>query len=290
MTPHQAAQILGMQVRARKIECPHPHRKGLVWASASDRRWKCHDCQAFGDAADLARLRLGLSAADAARWVRQHGGALLGAVPPVPFPTLQHVAESRELAERIGRGPIDPLADWCEWRGLPLQAAIEAGVRGGRANDAKGHPAADGKPFSTGIIGTWWPAYHPAELSFPMLWRFRPLRPLGDLKCASMRGPLASACVLYRPGKGTLIICEGEPDWLVWCRMRPHAAIVGLTAGRWRPEWAAFGRECAVWAWVGHESQHEPRMRSQIEDSAVGVRLHVRTVPEARDWADRWAR
>jgi hypothetical protein len=101
---------------------------------------------------------------------------------------------------------------------------------------------------------------------------------------------MARACELYRPGTELLVICEGEPDWLVWCAARPRAAVLGLVHGKWRPEFAEFGRGCSTWAWVGHECDHEAKVRGAIADSATahGVRLHVRTVLESMDWADMW--
>jgi len=301
MTPAEAATLLGMSVRAGKIECPHGHRKGVVWCSTDARQWRCHDCGQFGDAVDLAVIRLNMTYAEAFRWAESQGHTHV-AHAPQGFPTLTHVAESAALARTLDAGLLDPLIDWCEWRRLPWQVAHASGVRAGRASVAAKHPAArkdDGKlrwPFHQATVGTFWPVYHPAQLTAPILWRFRPLRPavIQDrvIKCASMGGPMARASVLYRAGAGTLIICEGEPDWLVWCAARPAHTVVGLTNSTWKPEWAAFGMGCTTWAWVGHQCDHESRVRGAIAESATaqGVRMVVSTVPESEDWADRWAR
>ena len=302
LTATDAARLLGHPVKGTKIKCPATNHAKDVWASTfPDGGWKCHDCGLHGDVADVVLYVQGCTQREAFRWVEEHGGAAPKVEIPEGIPPVQYVRESERLWMEL-RGGNEPeyIAQWCFQRGLPAQPAYDAGVRGGQANYAADHPAAhraDGKvqwPYFWDVQGTFWPLYHPSRLDAPSAWRFRPLEPLkgkyGPVKCVGVSGTLARSTALYRQGSQGLIICEGEPDWLVWCIRRPHASVVGLVSGRWWPEFSAFARGAMQWAWVGHQSDHEERLRLAIEESAgrYGASLHVNTVPESDDWADRW--
>lgn len=301
---HQAATLLGHPVRSGKILCPATEHSTETWATVHpDGKWHCHNCKHHGDAVDLVLYTQGCTQREAFLWVERHGGLPPAVEIPAGIPTPMYARESERLWMEL-RGGHEPeyLAQWCAARKLPADVAYQAGVRGGQANYVADHPAAhkrDGKvqwPYFWDTPGTFWPLYHPHHLAGPLAWRFRPVEPLkgkyGPVKCVGVSGTLARSTALYRQGSQGLIICEGEPDWLVWCIRRPHASVVGLVSGRWWPEFSAFANGSQQWAWVGHQSDHEERLRIAIEESAgrYGASLHVNTVPESDDWADRWRR
>lgn len=301
MRPLDAAKRLGMEIRGDKIACPVGHRKGVVWAKTDSRQYKCHDCGAFGDALDLVRLSLGYSYTQAQQWLVEQGESLPEKAPKQGFPAPEWIAEGAAATRFLDElNDEKQLWEWGDARGMDWLRIRATRTRGGKANSIRNHPGCqkqDGEtrwPFYKGAPGVWFPLWHPDFAKHPLAWRFRPLEPFAvkgqTIKVAAQRGPMARVCTLYRPGSETLIIAEGEPDWLVWCMRRPKATVIALTEGKWRPEWARFGRGCTQWDWVGHEHEGEEKLRAEIQDSAMaqGVPLHVKTVPESRDWADMW--
>jgi hypothetical protein len=256
-----------------------------AWVTPSG-GWKCGECGAYGDAADLLRHVEGLSYAAA----RERLGCPQEA-PPAREPMRALSAGARELARHIWRSLRPYAGDYWTGRGLdpaPLRGVTPRDIRSLAAltdcREGEELGLRDWLPWKLRAPGCLVPLTHPLG-GGTYRWRYTPPVTTRDgraLKAISPRG--RSDCVAFRRGQGGLVIVEGEPDWLAWCA-RTERAVMALSGGSFRPEWLALAAG-PIWL-ATHLNQGAERVRRRIEDAAGGRHVELRQVPETDDWADR---
>lgn len=86
-----------------------------------------------------------------------------------------------------------------------------------------------------------------------------------------MANPLGLSAL--RGNAQTIVVCEGEPDWLTWSAKRPDLAVLGVLNGSWTPE---LGRCIAPGS----------RVAVRTHDDEAGERMAKAVLETLRDGVD----
>jgi 5S rRNA maturation endonuclease (ribonuclease M5) len=232
--------------------------------------WRCHRCDAHGDAVTLAAFVVTGSRDANGDWSRvlqrlDTAGVLDAPLPPPapPAPKFPPDAEVRALWDSCSDGLGDPdIHQWCTERRVDLSGAIDRELFRVLPRDAR-LPR-----WAWGPQGAWTASGH--RLIVPLYdvngklvtLRARRIRagdgpkalpPAGFSVVGSVMADPLARLLLSRPkeanhllkpkGSAGLIICEGEPDFL---RLATYfgdsdfsPGVFGIVAGSWTPELGA---------------------------------------------------
>jgi hypothetical protein len=235
-------------------------RRGAVGVRSDNMGWRCHQCDAHGDAVTLAswlcgehgRINAAVREACEAKGLLDPDVTVRPNRPRTIDPGYPPTAEIAAFRRELGSVLVDQATvEWLQSRKLDPNTIASIGCVGALPINAKTPLWAKVKNVSWQMLGYRLIAplvdskgsvrsWHARLVSTPTEGQQKSVNPLGysmaglSLACYRARGIMESdPTMMEHARKYGVIIAEGLPDWLTWQIREPNMAIFGMLSGSW---------------------------------------------------------